>query len=527
MAYGTRLMLIFSGLTALLVGCCLVFQFFREREFSAHLLDAQLQVLNTNILDHLDDGYTPDEWMPGLDLPLKNLRITILDKKSETVIYDNVKPGNIGMSYTKYKPEMKRILGDGRHGKGHAIREFKDLGKGKYFCSFTSNDNMVVRSGAPFDSLSVTKFMRGDKTFLYIMLGAMLLTIVAVYFVTRSIGRTITRLNAFARSAEAGERIYDTEDFPKDELGAISRHIVRLFARLQQATTERDRQQLMLMEEEENRQRIKRDLTNNINHELKTPIASVQVTVEALLEHPGLPEEKKRQLLTRCLANARRLASLLRDVSTITRMDEASSLIQRETVDLSPLITDVVSDAVPRAKDHGMDIKCALPRTMPMMGNVPLLESVFRNLVENAIAYSGATLITISILEARPEMFTIVVADNGIGIPEQHMARLFERFYRIDKGRSRSLGGTGLGLAIVKNAVQFHGGDVEARNRSTGGLEFIISLPRASYVEAWVERGKEVGAGDSPDGEEARKPEGEKSDYDKIRDMFGKERKNR
>lgn len=477
-SYTTRLMVAIVGPCLLLVVMFLVFQLNREREFSARELNSQLQVLNTNILDHLDDGYTPQQWMPGLDLPFKELRISIIERKTGRLIYDNVLEKPLPVDNHLYRPEVVTALES--PGQRAYVKSRRSASNGReYFFSVYAGPTTIVRTAAPYYAVSVGDFLEGDRTFLWYMAGAMVLIFILAFEVTRRIGGTIRRLHQFARAAEGGERIYDTDDFPRDELGAISRHIVRLYVRLQQTTAERDRQQLMLMEEEENKQRIKRDLTNNINHELKTPVASVSVTLETLLEYPDLPAEKREQLLKRCAANARRLGTLLRDVSTITRIDEGSSLIEQETIDLAALIEEIVDDMTTRAESKGLSLYTSLPRTMPMKGNTPLLESVFRNLVENAIAYSGGSKLTISVLEASDDMFTIVVADNGCGIPEEHLSRLFERFYRIDKGRSRAMGGTGLGLAIVKNAVQFHGGDVEVRNRSTGGLEFILSLPRA------------------------------------------------
>lgn len=113
-----------------------------------------------------------------------------------------------------------------------------------------------------------------------------------------------------------------------------------------------------------------------------------------------------------------------------------------------------------------------------MRGNASLLEAIFNNLIDNAIAYSGCSVIKISLLHEDGSKIVVSVADNGTGVPEEHLSRLFERFYRIDKGRSRALGGTGLGLSIVKNAVVLHDGSVTAENLSSGGLLFRITLGR-------------------------------------------------
>ena len=118
-----------------------------------------------------------------------------------------------------------------------------------------------------------------------------------------------------------------------------------------------------------------------------------------------------------------------------------------------------------------------LPDSMPVRGNQSLLYSIFRNLIDNAIAYAGeGTTVTLDACEGEDTTWHFTFCDNGVGVPGQHLPRLFERFYRVDKGRSRKMGGTGLGLAIVKNAVQFHGGAITVANRPEGGLRFDFSL---------------------------------------------------
>ena len=147
---------------------------------------------------------------------------------------------------------------------------------------------------------------------------------------------------------------------------------------------------------------------------------------------------------------------MLKDVSVITRMDEGTSMIEKEPIDLRELVDEVAEEERLRTD---MRIVTDVPQIV-IDGNRQLLESVFRNLIDNAIAYSGGT--EISITADSDGNFT--VADNGCGIPEEHLPHIFERFYRVDKGRSRAAGGTGLGLAIVKNAVALHGGCITAAN---------------------------------------------------------------
>ncbi|WP_304469309.1 cell wall metabolism sensor histidine kinase WalK, partial [uncultured Muribaculum sp.] len=210
-----------------------------------------------------------------------------------------------------------------------------------------------------------------------------------------------------------------------------------------------------------------KQLTNNINHELKTPVASILVCLELLRDHPEmLSEEKKRELNDRIFANAQRLNSLLKDVAAITRMDEGEEMIEKAPVDLAELVNDVVTEERLRTS---MNITVDMPQ-LKISGNRQLLESIFRNLIDNAISYSGGSEI---VIKADSEG-NFTVSDNGCGVPDEHLPHIFERFYRIDKGRSRAAGGTGLGLSIVRNAVGIHGSDISVTNN--GGLQFRFRL---------------------------------------------------
>ena len=161
-------------------------------------------------------------------------------------------------------------------------------------------------------------------------------------------------------------------------------------------------------------------------------------------------------------------------------MDEASQLILRERVVLNDLIAEVTADMELKPADQRLRVNIDFPQQVEIVGSPSLLASIFRNLADNAAAYSGGRDIFIRLLDDSPEQYTLEFSDNGIGVEEEHLPHIFERFYRIDKGRSRKLGGTGLGLAIVKNAVMMHGGTISVRNSERGGLEFTFTLRKHS-----------------------------------------------
>ena len=276
----------------------------------------------------------------------------------------------------------------------------------------------------------------------------------------------ITQLRHFAKRAERNDDLENVQiSFPNNELGEISHHIVRLYAQLKKS--------------EEDKTRLKRQLTQNIAHELKTPVSSIQGYLETIVNNPNMSKEKQQQFLERCYAQSNRLTNLLRDISVLTRMDEASQSFDVEEVNIFQLLHGIQKDVALQLAEKNITFLILIESDVTVQGSSLLLYSIFRNLTDNAIAYAGQGItITVKGVKEDNQFYYFSFADNGIGVATEHLDHLFERFYRIDKGRSRKLGGTGLGLAIVKNAVYLHGGTISVRIASTGGLEFLFSLAK-------------------------------------------------
>lgn len=231
-------------------------------------------------------------------------------------------------------------------------------------------------------------------------------------------------------------------------------------------------------EQAEKEHQMRRELTQNIAHELKTPVASILGYTETILDTPDMSEETRQQFITRTHAQANRLAALLQDVSMLNRMDYAADLLTKERVDVSQLFADIVQETAIAFEKHRMTLNNSLPQDIVILGVPSLIYSIFRNLMDNAVNYAGeGTVVQIS-AEPTDDSWVFRFSDNGVGIAPEHLPRLFERFYRIDKGRSRSLGGTGLGLAIVKNAVLLHGGAITVSPADKGGLAFEFTLKK-------------------------------------------------
>lgn len=234
-------------------------------------------------------------------------------------------------------------------------------------------------------------------------------------------------------------------------------------------------------EQAEKENRMRRELTQNIAHELKTPVASILGYTDTILSSPDMTEEMKNQFIVRTNVQAHRLTTLLQDISTLNRMDYAKDLIKIERVNVSVLFADIAQETAIALEKRRMSLRNSLPQGIIVHGSYALIYSIFRNLIDNAINYAGEGT-TIEVY-AKPYGYywQFTFKDNGIGIPASHLSRIFERFYRIDKGRSRDMGGTGLGLSIVKNAVLFHGGNINVSTPASGGLQFDFSLKKNNF----------------------------------------------
>jgi len=231
-------------------------------------------------------------------------------------------------------------------------------------------------------------------------------------------------------------------------------------------------------EQQEKQSQTRREMTQNIAHELKTPVASILGYTETILDSPNITEETKMRFIERTNVQARHLSALLEDISTLNKMDYAQDMLPRERVDISALAADIILESEKALDSKQMTFLNCLPHDMVIHGNWQLLYSIFRNLTDNAINYAGTgTTIRLS-AERLPEEtgWRFTFCDNGKGVAPEHLPRIFERFYRVDNSRSRSLGGTGLGLSIVKNAVLLHGGQITACTNGEHGLRFDFTL---------------------------------------------------
>lgn len=463
---GTRLYVSIMAIFLLFAIAFIVFQQVREKQYKIELLNEKLQNYNKQLADAMKymgktDETTLDSYVKTHSLP--NLRVTIIDNEGH-VTFDNLEKNYNRFTSHANRPE---IIEAQKKGSGSSVERNSKTLKQEFFYSATyfNDSKNTIRSALPYNN-DLTKSLQTDQHFIWFALTTIIiLTLVLWRFLSR-LGANITKLKLFASRADHNESL-ETEDliaFPDDELGEIAERIIKIYKRLQSTRQEQDK--------------LKRQLTQNIAHELKTPVASIQGYLETILDNPHIDEETKKQFLKHSYAQSQRLTSLLQDISTLNRMDDAPEIKENVEVNISQMVEDISKETALQLEKRHMSFIINLPENIIVHGNKSLLYSVFRNLTDNAITYAGyGTTITLDAVEKNKD-WSFAFYDNGIGVANEHLSRIFERFYRVDKGRSRKLGGTGLGLAIVKNAVMIHGGTIQAKNLPTGGLRFDFNIKK-------------------------------------------------
>ena len=225
--------------------------------------------------------------------------------------------------------------------------------------------------------------------------------------------------------------------------------------------------------------KLKKQMTSNIAHELRTPVTSIRGYLETLIECPDMNPDKKQEFIEKAYNQTLRLAELITDMALIRKMEERSAKFQKEDIDLFDISNEVFEEFGERIAAQRVTVENLLSPGTVLTGNKTLVYTILKNLVENSLKYAGEDItIHLECYSSIEKFCYLTYYDTGEGVPQKHLESIFERFYRIEEGRTRDVGGSGLGLSIVKNAVKFHGGDIRVINRQWGGLQFFFSLRR-------------------------------------------------
>jgi len=226
--------------------------------------------------------------------------------------------------------------------------------------------------------------------------------------------------------------------------------------------------------EAKNMEKIKKDFVVNVSHELRTPLTAIKGFAETLEDEAGENVKNYAGVIKR---NTDRLINIVQDLLLLSELEEKGSKLESEEVDLKHLVDNVIRIFKSRLAEKGLDFHLKVEEGLPVIkGDSFKLEQMLINLLDNAIKYTEKGTIVVA-LKQKDETVEITVEDTGIGIPQEHLARIFERFYVVDKSRSKKLGGTGSGLSIVKHIVLAHKGTIDVKSSLSRGTTFTVRLP--------------------------------------------------
>lgn len=327
----------------------------------------------------------------------------------------------------------------------------------------------------PFNQ-EILEATKASKSLFFLVLVIALVGTVMANIMARRMAKNIQILRDFARSASEDPNFIPSTHFNNDEFGEIAQDIIKFHNTRTQNERRLKREHEVAMHALEEKTHLKRELTNNLSHELKTPVGVIKGYLDTIRDHPEMDSDALQHFLNKMSQHVDRLVQFLEDLSSINRLEYGTQMINTEPVDFHEIAFQSFSDLETSGVMGKMEINYDIPTTCRVIGNESLLSGMLANLAKNSAAYSKGTECNLVLVSETPEMFTFEFYDNGVGVKEESIPHLFERFFREDTGRSRKKGGTGLGLCIVQNTIEALGGTIEAYNREGGGLTFRFTL---------------------------------------------------
>jgi len=317
-----------------------------------------------------------------------------------------------------------------------------------------------VSADALNDALSQTIF-----SLVLTILISVVLTFVLWFFLADRITNPIVTMINRAKAMAAGELSQEIPVHGKDEIGQLAYNFNHMARELSQLDT------------------MRKEFVANVSHELRTPLTSICTYTETLLDGALDDPETAMRFLKIVDDEAQRMSLLVTDLLELSRLDSARTRLDQDVLDLIGLLRVTIRSAQIQADQKNQTIEFDPPEeSCFILANAPRFNQVVYNVLSNSIKYSPENTIIAVSVEATDEDYRVYIKDQGVGIPEENINRIFERFYRVDKGRARSMGGTGLGLAIAKEIMEEHGGSIYATSNVGDGTTMVLRIDKYSEL---------------------------------------------
>lgn len=380
----------------------------------------------------------------------------------------------------------------------HEIEEDIDSDTASYAQSYTNYDAIIQKQSIVTTSFSkeynkyiISECTINDKASISGFLSEMAFKLLMLFIFALVATSCLLLLHKQIRNIDTLRKyithLSEDEDFSKynqyrasnqNNINSLTDDLYTMFKAQIDIIKQHDLEREEAIHEEKARLDSKRILANNLNHEIKTPIGIIIGYLDTLINHPDIDLNTRQDFLKKCLQNTQRLQNMVINIAVINRIEDGSNTIAHEDVNILNTVNQAKEDLKFTLNEYGITFINELKSDTFVRANEMLLYNVFCNLIKNSCFYSGGTEIVFKQKSRKEHFVTFTFRDNGKGVPNDALPKLFDRFYRLEKDKN-SKSGTGLGLPIVKESITLCGGKIEVANHPKGGLEFSFTLPTA------------------------------------------------
>lgn len=460
--YRLRLFLPITALIWIIIAVMAVYSFERERSYRYQNVRSEVLLINQRISDMIRHGYDTNRFLRFIEKyygrnELEGIRVSLFNSDEDFPYQFIGQPLYNHADSTLYENDDT------------------------YYCVISSNDdsgNVLIRTALPHNMNQADWHIFDSGFWIFVIIMGLAAT--ALSFITAThMARNVDNLRTFTENASIDNDFTpEGSNFANDELGEISRRIIEIYNERKEAMNAHEREHQIALKATQEQARLKRQISNNVNHELKTPVGIIRGYVDILLNNPEMDFNQRMHFLSKTHKQVERLVSMLDDLSTLTRLDDAGGEIPKHEVNMNELLQALDEEIYESGIGGDLTFVYELPENCIVSGSESLINAAILNFVKNAAAYSKGSEMGFLCVDEDDNFYTFIFYDNGTGLDEEHFPKLFDRFYRVEQGRSRKTGGTGLGLSIVKSTIISMGGSISVGNRNGGGLEFRFTLSK-------------------------------------------------
>lgn len=395
----------------------------------------------------------------GEELFDKDTRLTMISSDGE-VLYDNFDD-----SINENHLQREEIKEASKNGTGSSVRYSETMEQNYlYVAEYDAQEQTYVRLAMPFSGVSQSALMLLPSFFIAFVIAFFFVWLMSKRMAD-SILKPLQEISAVIRKADFGKEKIEFQNYSYSELQEIT-----------DALQTMNNQIAKNLENLEREKQIRQEFFTNASHELKTPLTSIRGYSELLRQHAITDPDQIDHCLDCVLKESDHMTKLINDILTISKLEAKDYIVQKSHIKLKDLLENVLNSLSVQAKAMNLDIDASC-ENVTVYANLDHIQGILYNLISNAIKYNKPNGKIIIIIKERLDNILIKVMDTGIGISKEDQEKVFQRFYRVDKQRSKIVAGTGIGLAIVKHIVQFYNGSISLKSKENEGTSIEISLP--------------------------------------------------